>query len=78
MGIMVQNNERRSELSDRITADLREKSRRNSLTADDNIDFDIDDSEYKSRETHKTGRFAWAWILLIVLAVASIAMIFMP
>jgi hypothetical protein len=78
MGIMVQNNEKRSELSDRITADLREKGRRNSLTTEDNVDFDIDDSEYKSIDTHKTGRFAWAWILLIFLAVASIVMIFMP
>ena len=59
MGIMVQNNEKRSELSDRITADLREKGRRNSLATDDNVDFDIDDSEYKSKETHRTGRFAW-------------------
>ena len=78
MGIMVQNNEKRSELSDRITADLREKGRRNSLATDDNVDFDIDDSEYKSKETHRTGRFAWAWILLIVLAVASIVIIFLP
>ena len=38
---MVQNNEKRSELSDRITADLREKGRRNSLATDDNVDFDI-------------------------------------
>jgi hypothetical protein len=35
------------------------------------------DSEYL-RETAKTGRFAWVWIVLIVLAIISLVIIFMP
>ena len=35
------------------------------------------DSEYV-RDTARTGRFAWVWIVLIVLAIISLVIIFMP
>lgn len=70
MGIMVSKDENNSELSRKISADLRGKvqsSRRN------DPDY-VDDAEYL-RETNKTGKFTWVWIFLIVLAVLSLVCI---
>ena len=35
----------------------------------------VEDSEYL-RETKKTGRFGWVWLVLIVLAIISLISIF--
>lgn len=72
MGILVQDNGERSKLQDRITADLREKSRRTSRQ--DDVDL-VEDSEY-AKDLKKTGRFSWFWLVLVFLAVASLIVIF--
>ena len=60
MGIMVEGNEEQSKLQERISADLRERSRRNSR--DEDVDL-VEDSEYL-RGTQKTGRFSWFWFII--------------
>ena len=71
MGILVQDNGKRSELQDRITADLREKASHTSR--DEDVDL-VEDSEY-AKNLKKTGRFGWFWFILILLAVVSIIVI---
>lgn len=76
MGIIVNKEDNKNEdLERRISADLRAKAVE---TFDDGEVTDFaDDSEYV-RETTKTGRFAWVWIVLVVLAIISLVIIFMP
>ena len=71
MGILVQDTGKRSELQDRISADLREKVQRSSQEED--IDL-VENSNY-TKDLKKTGRFGWFWFVLILLAVASVVII---
>ena len=71
MGILVQDNGQRSELQDKITADLREKVQRTSRAED--VDL-VEDSAY-SKDLKKTSRFGWFWFVLILLAVISVIVI---
>ena len=73
MGIMVEGNEEKSKLQERISADLRERSRRNSKD-DGDVDL-VEDSEYL-KNTRKTGRFSWFWFILVALAALSLVIIF--
>ena len=70
---MVEGNEEQSKLQERITADLRDRSRRNSKNEGE-VDL-VEDSEYL-KNTQKTSRFSWFWFVLIALAVLSLAIIF--
>lgn len=70
---MVEGNEEQSKLQERITADLRERSRRNSKNEGE-VDL-VEDSEYL-KNTQKTSRFSWFWFVLVTLAVLSLAIIF--
>ena len=64
MGILVEKDEDRSELSRRINADLRERAVRSSKQED--VDL-VEDSEYL-KNTNKTNRFSWFWFILVFLA----------
>ncbi len=71
MGIMMTKDmDRDSELNSRITADLRARTQQ---TRDDDPDY-VDDAAY-IKDTKKTGKFTWIWIVLIVLAIISIVFI---
>lgn len=72
MGIMVQKNEDNSKLNDMINADLRERAERTSKQMDPDY---VEDSDY-TKDLKKTGRFAWVWAVLIVLAIISLIIIF--
>ena len=76
MGIMVNKEDNKNvDLERRISADLRNKAVE---TFDDGEVTDFaSDSEY-IRETTKTNRFAWVWIVLVVLAIISLIIIFTP
>ena len=79
MGILVQNSDKRSELGEKISADLRERGRRNSLATDEfSTDYDLDDRDFAESGTKKTSRFGWVWLVLILLAVGSILIIMIP
>lgn len=68
MGIMMSKDmSRNSELNKRISADLRARAQ-----SEDREDPDyVDDSAY-IKDTKKTGKFTWVWIVLIVLALISL------
>lgn len=70
MGVMVTNDtDRNSRLNQRISADLRARAQ----SSRDDIDG-VEDSAY-IKDTRKTGKFTWVWIVLIVLAIISLACI---
>ncbi len=72
MGIMVSKDlEKNSELNDRISADLRARAQSSSREDPDYVD----DSAYV-KDTKKTGKFTWVWIVLIALAVLALICIF--
>jgi len=76
MGIIVnKENNKNDDLEQRISADLRARAVE---TFDDGemTDF-VEEAEYVE-DTKATGRFAWVWIVLIVLAIISLVIIFMP
>ena len=70
MGILVEKDEERSDLQNKITADLRRRAGENSLGEDL-----VEDSSYLDG-THKSSTSTWFWGTLIVLAVLSLIVIF--
>lgn len=68
MGIVVTKKDDNSKLNQRITADLRSRA---AATAEMDSPDLVEDSDY-SATLKKTSRFGWVWIVLIVLAIASI------
>lgn len=72
MGILVEKDEDKSELSRRINADLRERAVRSSKKED--VDL-VEDSEYL-KNTNKTNRFSWFWFILVFLAAVALVIIF--
>ena len=74
MGVMVNKNQNEdNELSRQITADLRARQVAEGEAA--TPDF-ADDAAYLEG-TKKTGKFAWVWVILIVLAIAAVVAIVM-
>lgn len=72
MGIIVNKENSNDELSRRINADLRAKAMETV-----NIDEEVSDPDFAEgseyvKEFQKTSRFGWVWIVLILLAIASI------
>ena len=72
MGILVEKDEERSKLGERISSDLRERAAKTSRR--DDPDF-VEQSEYL-KNMQKTGRFSWFWFVLVVLAAISLVIIF--
>lgn len=71
MGVIVNKKDNDSELSRRITADLRAKAMETAdIDGADDVDL-AEDAEYL-RDLKKTGRFSWVWIVLVVLAILSL------
>ena len=71
MGVIVhKENERKTELNDRIAADLR--ARANAVKVGD-PDF-VEDAD-DTRDFKKTGKFAWVWFALIGLTLVSLVII---
>ena len=61
------------ELTRRINADLREKTKRTHMADGEDPDF-IADSEF-FEQYEKTGRFGWIWFVLVGLALISLVFI---
>ena len=75
MGVIVnKEQEKNSELSRRIDADLREKALKTTRGRNGDVDL-AEDAEYL-KDLNKTSRFGWVWIVLIVLAILSLISIF--
>ena len=75
MGVIVnKEQEKNSELSRRINADLRARNLADvGESSRDDVDL-AEDAEYL-KNLKKTGRFGWVWIVLIVLAIISLVSI---
>lgn len=67
MGLMMTSNqEKNSRLNQRISADLRQKVQ----VSDQSDPNFVEDANYL-KDTKKTGKFTWVWVVLIVLALIS-------
>lgn len=72
MGVIVNKGQEKDDvLTRRINADLRTKAKEGADV--DGVDL-VEDAEYL-KNTNKTGRFAWVWVILIVLAILSLVLI---
>ncbi|USN96994.1 MAG: hypothetical protein H6797_02270 [Candidatus Nomurabacteria bacterium] len=69
MGIIVNQDDRRTELQKRIAADLTDKAKKKSEPQGDMPDG-VDDSAYMEG-TSSTSRFAGVWILLIAVIIVA-------
>jgi hypothetical protein len=72
VGILVEKDEERSDLQNKITADLRRRADENSLGED--LDL-VEDSSYLDG-MHKSTASTWFWGTLIFLAALSLIVIF--
>jgi hypothetical protein len=75
MGLFVNQQDQRSELQERIAAELREKAKASSLQEKATMDG-VDDIRYLEG-TKQTTTLAWAWILIAVMAGVVIVMFLM-
>ena len=75
MGLFVNQQDQRSELQERIAAELREKAKASSLQEKATMDG-VDDIRYLEG-TKQTTTVAWAWILITIMAGAVIVMFLM-
>ncbi|MBR1875104.1 LPXTG cell wall anchor domain-containing protein [Candidatus Saccharibacteria bacterium] len=71
MGVIVhKETEKRTELNDRIAADLRNRAE---MSEQDDPDL-VEDMDYV-KNLKKTGKFSWFWFVLVGLALASLVLI---
>ena len=75
MGLFVNQQDQRSELQERIAAELREKAKASSLQEKATMDG-VDDIRYLE-DTKQTTTVAWTWILIAIMAGAVIVMFLM-
>ncbi len=69
MALYLKQNDTRSELQKRVASELQEKARKAAEPAD--LPDGVTDSQY-IKGTTGTSRFAWVWILAILLFVAGL------
>jgi hypothetical protein len=74
MALFIRQNEERSELQQRLAAELQEKARARAKSENE-LD-DIEKSKYL-QGTKRTTSLAWVWLLVVGLAVAAIVLIMM-
>jgi hypothetical protein len=70
MGLYIRQDDNRSELQRRIAAELTEKARKKAELENQPLPDGVNDSAY-IKDTQKTSRFAWVWLLLIAAAVVA-------
>ncbi len=69
MGLYINQKEARTELQERIAADLRAKAEAKSKDENDRPDG-VDDSAY-IKGTKQTTSLAWVWLVIFFLAIAT-------
>ena len=67
MGLYLKQNDNRSELQEKLAMELQDKARKKAKEAE--LPDGVTDSAYLN-ETKQTTSLAWAWILIIVAALA--------
>jgi len=73
MALFIQQNDDRSKLQARLTAELREKAKTRAQL-DDTLPDGIEDSEYL-KDTKPTTSLAWVWLVIVILAVVAMVVI---
>ena len=72
MGVIVhKEQDKNTELNERISADLRARAQRTSGISDPDLGEDV---EYVN-DTKKTSKFGWVWFVLVGLAMLSLVAI---
>lgn len=69
MALFIRQNENRTELQNKLAAELQEKAREKAKQAE--MPDGVDDSQY-IKGTKKTTSLAWAWLLLFIASVIII------
>jgi hypothetical protein len=74
MALFIRQNEERSQLQERLAAELQEKARKRAET-----DNQLDDIEKLSylKGTKRTTSLAWVWMVIVGLGIAALVMIMM-
>lgn len=72
MGIIVNKENSNDKITERINADLRAKAANTARMGGDVSDPDFAEGSEYVKNFKKTSRFGWIWVVLVVLAVASI------
>lgn len=75
MGLLVNRQNQRSDLQERIAADLQEKAKQAKMREDAALDG-VEDIRYLEG-TKQTTSLAWVWVLILLLAAGVIAMLMM-
>ncbi len=75
MGLFVNQQDQRSELQERIAAELREKAKASSLQEKAGLDG-VEDVRYLEN-TKQTTTLAWAWVLIFIMACVVVALFLM-
>lgn len=75
MGIIVNQQDNRTELQKKIAAELADKAKKKKAREDELPDG-VEDSAYIENTQH-TGKLAWVWILLVVVLVIAAVVFFM-
>jgi hypothetical protein len=70
MALFVKQSEDRTELQQRLAAELREKAKQRAAREDDRPDG-IEDSEFL-RNTKRTTSLAWVWVLIVLFILVAI------
>lgn len=68
MGLFIRQDDSRSELQRRLAAELTEKARKRAELEDKPARDGVKDSAYV-KDTQGTSKYAWVWILLIVVGI---------
>lgn len=69
MGLFIRQDSNRTELQERLAAELQEKAKRRQELDDKNMPDGVTDSNYL-KDTKKTTSLAWVWVLIIIAVIA--------
>lgn len=69
MALFIRQDEQRTKIQDRITAELQEKAKQRAL--DTELPDGVKDSSY-IKNTQSTSSLAWVWIVIGIIAVVAI------
>lgn len=72
MALFIKQDERRTELQQRIAAELQEKAKRKA--AESERPDGVDDSAFV-KDSKKTTTLAWVWVLIVIFAIAAVTAI---
>ena len=75
MGLFVNQQDSRSELQERIAAELREKAKTSGLQEKASLDG-VEDVKYLE-DTKQTTTLAWVWIVIVIMAAGVVWMFLM-